>query len=286
MDRLAGITAFVRVAERGGFSAAARHLNLSTSTVSDQVQALENALGVRLLNRTTRRVSLTEIGREYYERCSQILHELAEADEVASALQVTPRGRLRVYSHQGVTRLTAEVATRFLYLAPELAAPLPDEAGVVEVVPLLRELILHVLKLRMLHPDTPEQDRLARLLVDLLLAARPIDLALPLPADRRAVAFADQVRDTPGESAGLADLARRAGASLRTLQRLFPAETGLTLEAWRQKARLITAAAALSGGAPVAVTAADCGYDSPSAFITAFKRQFGVTPGRYRPAPP
>jgi AraC-like DNA-binding protein len=182
--------------------------------------------------------------------------------------------------------MCGEVATRFLYLAPELAAPLPDEAGVVEVVPLLRELILHVLKLRMLHPDTPEQDRLARLLVDLLLAARPIDLALPLPADRRAVAFADQVRDTPGESAGLADLARRAGASLRTLQRLFPAETGLTLEAWRQKARLITAAAALSGGAPVAVTAADCGYDSPSAFITAFKRQFGVTPGRYRPAPP
>jgi AraC-like DNA-binding protein len=70
---------------------------------------------------------------------------------------------------------------------------------------------------------------------------------------------------------------------LRTLQRVFPAQTGLTLEAWRQKARLIAAAAALSTGAPVAVTAADCGYDSPSAFITAFKRQFGMTPGRYRP---
>ncbi len=182
--------------------------------------------------------------------------------------------------------MQGEVATRFLYLAPELAAPLPDEAGVVEVVPLLREVILHVLKLRMLHPDTPEQDRLARLLVDLLIGARAIDLGLPLPADRRAVAFADQVRDTPGESAGLADLARRAGASLRTLQRLFPAETGLTLEAWRQKARLIAAVAALSGGAAVSVVAADCGYDSPSAFIAAFKRQFGVTPGRYRPAPP
>ena len=71
---------------------------------------------------------------------------------------------------------------------------------------------------------------------------------------------------------------------MRTLQRLFPAETGLTLEAWRQKARMVAGAAALSGGAPVAVTAADCGYESPSAFITAFKRQFGVTPGRYRAA--
>ena len=66
MDRLASITAFVRVAENGGFSAAARSLDVSTTTVSDQVQALENTLGVRLLNRTTRRVSLTEIGREYY----------------------------------------------------------------------------------------------------------------------------------------------------------------------------------------------------------------------------
>ncbi len=118
MDRLASITAFVRVAENGGFSAAARSLNVSTTTVSDQVQALENALGVRLLNRTTRRVSLTEIGREYYERCSQILQELAEADEIAGALQVTPRGRLRVYCHQGLARFIALVVTRLLERLP------------------------------------------------------------------------------------------------------------------------------------------------------------------------
>jgi DNA-binding transcriptional LysR family regulator len=72
MDRLASINAFVRVAESGGFTAAARRLNVSTAAVSENVQALENALGVRLLNRTTRKVGLTEIGREYYERCVQI----------------------------------------------------------------------------------------------------------------------------------------------------------------------------------------------------------------------
>jgi DNA-binding transcriptional LysR family regulator len=66
MDRLAGSTSFVRVADSGGFAAAARCLDLSTMTVSEQVEALENALGVRLLSRTTRQVSLTEIGREYY----------------------------------------------------------------------------------------------------------------------------------------------------------------------------------------------------------------------------
>jgi len=87
MDRFASITAFVRVAESGGFSAAGRRLNLSKATVSDQVQALENALGVRLLNRTTRRVSLTEIGRGYYDRCVQLLQDLEEADEAAGAQQ-------------------------------------------------------------------------------------------------------------------------------------------------------------------------------------------------------
>jgi DNA-binding transcriptional LysR family regulator len=124
MDRLTSITAFVRVAENGGFTAAARRLNLSTTTVSEQVQALENTLGVRLLNRTTRRVSLTEIGRDYYERCSQILLELDEADQVAAALQVTPRGRLRIYCQNALGRFMASVATDFLQRYPEVSLDL------------------------------------------------------------------------------------------------------------------------------------------------------------------
>ncbi|HWX64622.1 LysR family transcriptional regulator, partial [Bradyrhizobium sp.] len=134
MDRLASITAFVRVAENGGFSAAARSLNRSTTTVSDQVQALENALGVRLLNRTTRRVSLTEVGRDYYERCSQILHELQEADEVASALQVTPRGRLRVYCHQGLSQFIALITTHFLGDYPEVSLDLRTGDAMIDLV--------------------------------------------------------------------------------------------------------------------------------------------------------
>jgi DNA-binding transcriptional LysR family regulator len=121
---MASLAAFVRVVESGGFTAAARRLNLSPTMVSNHIQALEDSLGVRLLNRTTRRVSLTEIGREYYERCSQILQELAEADEVASALQVKPRGRLRVYCQQGLDRFIAPVATRFLDDYPEVSLDL------------------------------------------------------------------------------------------------------------------------------------------------------------------
>jgi DNA-binding transcriptional LysR family regulator len=134
MDRLASITAFVRVTENGGFSAAARSLNVSTSTISDQVQALENALGVRLLNRTTRRISLTEIGRDYYERCSQILQELAEADEAAGALQVAPRGRLRVYCHQGLSRFIAQIVPRFLGDYPEVSLDLRTGDTMIDLV--------------------------------------------------------------------------------------------------------------------------------------------------------
>jgi DNA-binding transcriptional LysR family regulator len=124
MDRLATITAFVRVTESGGFTAAARRLNASTAAVSENVRALENALGVRLLNRTTRRVSLTDIGRDYYERCVQILHDLEEADEAAGALQLTPRGQLRIYCHQGISPFVAPVVTGFLARYPEASVDL------------------------------------------------------------------------------------------------------------------------------------------------------------------
>jgi DNA-binding transcriptional LysR family regulator len=77
-----------------------------------------------LLNRTTRKVALTEIGREYYERCTQILAELDEADRIASALQVTPRGRLRVYCDTNIARFIAPVVARFLGAFPEAAIDL------------------------------------------------------------------------------------------------------------------------------------------------------------------
>jgi DNA-binding transcriptional LysR family regulator len=134
MDRLVSITAFVRVAESDGFTAAARRMNVSTATVSENVQALENALGVRLLNRTTRRVSLTEIGREYYERCVQILHDLKEADEAAGALQLTPRGQLRIYCQRGVSRFVAPIVTGFLDRYPEASIDLRTGDDMIDLV--------------------------------------------------------------------------------------------------------------------------------------------------------
>ncbi|QUD86339.1 AraC family transcriptional regulator [Phenylobacterium montanum] len=177
--------------------------------------------------------------------------------------------------------MVGETALRTLYIAPERAAALPPDLRVVGVAPLLREVILHILKIGMLDPGQPPHDRLAGLLIDLMREAPPLDLALPLPRDPRARTVAERLQAAPDDRSDLAGLAHTAGASLRTLQRLFRAETGLTLEAFRQKARLIAAAAALGAGTPVTSAALDCGYESPSAFIAAFKKQFGVTPGRF-----
>jgi AraC-like DNA-binding protein len=177
--------------------------------------------------------------------------------------------------------ILGEVAMRTLYIAPERAAPLSDKATTLEVEPLLRELILHVVRIGMLAPDRPEHDRLSGVLIDLIGQARREDLRLPLPADPRARAVAFQLQGAPEQIVDLSHLAQSSGASLRTLQRVFPRETGLTLEAWRQKARLINSVACLASGASVTAAALDSGYQNVGAFIDAFSRQFGVTPGRY-----
>ena len=124
MDRFETMRVFVKIAATGSFAGAAARLDMSPSMASQHVKALEETLGARLLNRTTRRVSLTEIGREYYERCTQILAELEEADRIASALQATPRGRLRVFCDTNIARFIAPVVTSFLDDFPETAIDL------------------------------------------------------------------------------------------------------------------------------------------------------------------
>ena len=178
-------------------------------------------------------------------------------------------------------RMKGGVDMRTLYISTDLSPDLPVGVRVIEVQPLLREVILHVLGLGMLHPDNASHARLSGLLVELIAQARPLDLWLPLPHDPRGLAMAQQLQVRPEAAPGLAEAAAESGASLRTLQRLFQAQTGLSLEAWRQKSRLVQSAADLIAGASVTVAGLDAGYDSPSAYIAAFKRQFGVTPGRF-----
>ena len=96
MDRFNAMAMFVRVVETGSFSAVAKELNTSQPTVSKQVAALEEQLGTKLLTRSTRHLTLTEVGADYYERCTRILTALEEAEASARHLQTSPVGRLRV----------------------------------------------------------------------------------------------------------------------------------------------------------------------------------------------
>lgn len=111
MDRLAAMEAFVRVTESRSFSQAARRLRSSKSVVSRLVSSLEAELGVRLFNRTTRSLTLTEAGQGYYERCARILADIDEANASVSQLQAAPRGRLRI---------NAPMSFGFLHLAPAI----------------------------------------------------------------------------------------------------------------------------------------------------------------------
>src|SRR5580704_16835386 len=96
MDRFENARVFAAVIEAGGFTAAAERLGMSRAATSKHVQQLEERLGARLLDRTTRRVSATDAGRRFYEQCRRILAELDEAERAASELHNEPRGELRV----------------------------------------------------------------------------------------------------------------------------------------------------------------------------------------------
>jgi DNA-binding transcriptional LysR family regulator len=121
MDRMTSLATFVKVVDIGGFSAAARALNMSATMVTNHIQSLEERLGVRLLNRSTRKLSPTEVGQSYYERAQRILAEIEDADRNAQALQTTPRGNLRLNTSVAIPSLLAPVIAEFVALNPEVS---------------------------------------------------------------------------------------------------------------------------------------------------------------------
>ena len=125
MDRLAGIPAFEGVVAAGSFAGAARALGLSVAAVSKQVRALEDRLGVRLLQRTTRQVRLTEAGLRFHERCQRILADLEDAEREVAERQATARGRVRVSAPMSFgQRHIGPVVSAFLGSHPDVAIDL------------------------------------------------------------------------------------------------------------------------------------------------------------------
>ena len=134
MDRMTSISTFVKIAEAGGFAAAARKLGMSPSTVTTQIQDLEDRLGVRLLNRSTRKVSLTEIGKAYYERCMHILAEMEEADTAVQAMHAKPNGTLRLNVSTAIPFFVAPVIAEFTALYPDVKVNMTMSDRMVDLV--------------------------------------------------------------------------------------------------------------------------------------------------------
>jgi AraC-like DNA-binding protein len=170
------------------------------------------------------------------------------------------------------------VSMRTLLIAAPAAAELPDACVVVHVPPLLRELILVAVEGE---PPAQQRRHVDALILEGIRDGQVAPLHLPEPADARLRRITAAIAADPGDRRTLAEWARQAGASPRTLTRRFVDETGMTFQQWQRQARLLTALVRLAQAQAVTTVALDLGYDSPSAFIHAFRRALGSTPGRY-----
>jgi len=178
-------------------------------------------------------------------------------------------------------RFAGESALRTLYLRPGSSEGLPSSCAAVTVSPLLRELILRAVRDGMLDGRDPVDAALAALIADEFARSGtpPFDLPQPSsPATRRAAAL---IAAGAPEAGNLERLARAAGTGIRTLERRFRAETGMSPGRWRRQHGLLAALERLAGDEPIKAVAAATGYATASAFTAAFRATFGVTPARY-----
>jgi AraC-like DNA-binding protein/quercetin dioxygenase-like cupin family protein len=181
--------------------------------------------------------------------------------------------------------MSGDVHMRTVYVDTDRIEGLPSACCVVNVSPLLRALILRTVSFEQPYDESGPEARMAAVLVDELRSAPEAPLHLPALRDVRARKIAAALRENPGDPRSLKEWSREAGASERTLARLFREEAGMTFGSWRQQVRLLAALERLASGDSVTNVALDCGYESPSAFIAMFRRALGVTPGQYFASP-
>ena len=226
-------------------------------------------------------------------------HTIAAHSHPEDQLVFASKGVMTVQTHHGIwvvpplravwipaeiphsVTMTASVSMRTLYFLPMLVRTLPAKCFVMNVSSLLRELILHACNFARLKKEVPVQRGIIEIIVDQLEAANSIPLQLPHPIDSRAARVVQALIANPGKQRTLEALCEDCGASKRTIERLFLAETRMTFSKWRQQLRLLHSMQLLASGEKVTGAALDAGYSSTSAFISMFRRQLGTTPARY-----
>src|SRR5271154_6266814 len=177
--------------------------------------------------------------------------------------------------------MSGTVAMRTLYLRPRLARTLPRNCCVLNVSPLFKELILHACTSAALRKTISWQRHLIEVVIDQLEAIQVVPLQLPNPSDARALRIADVLLADASDRRPLTQVCKVAGASKRTVERLFKEDVGMTLGKWRQQLRLMQAMQLLAEGAKVTHAALEAGYSTPSAFISMFRKSLGTTPALF-----
>lgn len=178
-------------------------------------------------------------------------------------------------------RCIGNVQMRSLYVRPDAAPHLPMHSHAVGISPLLRELILAAMTVTLPYAKASRDGRLMSLLLDELQALPVLPLHLPQPNDPRLRRICARLLDHPVDGSTLADWAERLEVDVKTIQRLFARETGMTFGQWRQQARLLRALEKLASGEKIIDIALSLGYESPSAFAAMFRRQFGEPPSGF-----
>ena len=184
----------------------------------------------------------------------------------------------------GVTHeltMLSRVSLRSLYIAPGAIAHFTSGCRLIEVSNLLRELVLALIAQPQTLPTPGRGEQLAALILLELAAAETVPIKIPWPRDRRLVSICAAILENPGATRTIDDWAFDAGASGRTLMRLFPKETGLPFRQWVQQVQLADAFCRLARGDSVGCIASALGYASPSAFTAMFRRVLGHTPQHY-----
>lgn len=178
-------------------------------------------------------------------------------------------------------RMSGAVSMRTLYLRARMVKQLPRNCCVVNVSPLLQQLIVHLCSHKELSRRSKTHAHLIDVLVDQLKTVQTVALQLPAPSDARAVRVAAALQNNAGDSQSLERVCSQAGASKRTIERIFQMETNLSLGKWRQQLRLLKSLQLLAAGEKIGSAALEAGYSTPSAFIAMFRKALGTTPRKY-----
>lgn len=178
-------------------------------------------------------------------------------------------------------RMLSKVSMRTLYISAEACSALPVQCQLLDVSGLLRELILALLAETRAVDEQGRANYLAQLILSEIAAAAPIPIVIPWPRDRRLIQLCEAVLQQPGSNFTLEQWAELAGASARTVIRLFPRETGLHFRHWLQQVHIAEALLRLSRAETVERIATALGYKSASAFTAMFRSVLGKTPSQY-----